>query len=171
MRNEYRHNENGTTSIFLNCKGSKIETTISTPDFEKVNSFEGTWSANYHISGNYRVQCELWGCKPRKVMFLHRFIMNPPDNMEVDHINMNQLDNTRENLRIVTRNQNAQNRRSTKNSTTGVRGVFWIKERKKYRASVTKDRKTHHLGYFKTIEEAEKVVIEARRKMFTHSEI
>ena len=168
MKYEYRHNDDGTTTIFI--RGG-LETTISTSDFGKVSSYEGTWYRNKVPSG-YRVQCELWGRKgktSRKVMFLHRFIMDPPNNMQVDHINMNQLDNRRENLRIVTNAENQQNRRSYKNSSTKVRGVSWDKARNKYKAAIRKDGKTYGLGRFNTIEEAEKVVIAARKELFTHS--
>lgn len=37
---------------------------------------------------------------------LHRFIMRPPDNMEVDHINGNPLDNRKANMRICTAVEN-----------------------------------------------------------------
>lgn len=43
--------------------------------------------------------------------YLHRVIMGDiPAGMEIDHINRNTLDNRRDNLRIVTRSQNLQNR-------------------------------------------------------------
>jgi hypothetical protein len=44
-------------------------------------------------------------------VFMHRMIMQPPKGMVVDHINGNGLDNRRCNLRICTRQENAQNRR------------------------------------------------------------
>jgi len=40
---------------------------------------------------------------------LHRFIMNTPSNMDTDHINHNQLDNRRINLRICSTSQNLMN--------------------------------------------------------------
>ncbi len=40
---------------------------------------------------------------------LHRFLMNPPNGMEVDHINRDTLDNRRSNLRIVTHAENMKN--------------------------------------------------------------
>lgn len=44
-------------------------------------------------------------------IFMHREIVNAPDGMEVDHINGNQLDNRRCNLRICTHAQNTRNRK------------------------------------------------------------
>lgn len=43
--------------------------------------------------------------------YLHRAIMGDiPEGYEIDHINRNTLDNRKDNLRIVTRSQNLQNR-------------------------------------------------------------
>ena len=47
----------------------------------------------------------------QKLIRIHRFIMNPPDGMEVDHIDGNPLNNCRDNLRICTRTENLQNRK------------------------------------------------------------
>jgi hypothetical protein len=53
-------------------------------------------------------------------VYLHRLIMNCPKGQEVDHINRNKLDNTRENLRVVTHQQNVWNTPGRK-SYRGVR--------------------------------------------------
>lgn len=42
-------------------------------------------------------------------VLLHRFLMNPPDGFEVDHINHDTLDNRRSNLRCVTHKENMRN--------------------------------------------------------------
>ena len=55
---------------------------------------------------------------------LHRFVLGLTDeNVIVDHINRNTLDCRRENLRIVTDQQNSMNKSLQKNSTTGYTGV------------------------------------------------
>lgn len=46
----------------------------------------------------------------QKTIIMHRLIMNPPNDMQIDHINHNGLDNRKENLRIVTHRENHLNR-------------------------------------------------------------
>lgn len=95
-----------------------------------------------------------------QVGFLHRFIMNCPDDMVIDHINRNPLDNRRENLRICTQQQNTMNSSTRCDNTSGIPGVFWYKSRNKWMAYITINGKRKHLGYFKTKEGA----VEARRQ-------
>ena len=90
---------------------------------------------------------------------LHRFIMNPPDDMVVDHINHNKLDNRCENLRICTQHENCLNKSIQCNNTSGVPGVSWSTREGRWKAQIRVDKKDKFLGYFKTKEEA----VEARR--------
>jgi hypothetical protein len=48
--------------------------------------------------------------KDRKIIYMHRLLVNPPTGLEVDHINWNRLDNRRRNLRAVTRTENMLNK-------------------------------------------------------------
>lgn len=59
----------------------------------------------------------------KKKVSMHRLIMNPPDGMVVDHKNLNQLDNRRENLRICTQAQNLANSPLTSRNKSGFKGV------------------------------------------------
>lgn len=52
----------------------------------------------------------------RKNERMHRWIMQPPPGLVVDHINHDTLDNRRSNLRIATVSQNTANRRHTRPS-------------------------------------------------------
>ncbi len=91
-----------------------------------------------------------------KVVLLHRFLMTPQKDFEVDHINHNTLDNRKENLRIVTRSQNMMNSSLRKDSKTGFKGVTFKKSHNLYAARITLNKKEHFLGYFKTPEDAYK---------------
>jgi hypothetical protein len=79
---------------------------------------------------------------------MHRLIMNPPEGMHVDHINGDGLDNRRENLRIVTPQQNCANSRKTIMGQSRFKGVAWCAGANKWRAYIAVDRKQQHLGLF-----------------------
>lgn len=67
------------------------------------------------------------GTKRTHVVYMHRLLMNPPEGMEVDHINHVKLDNRRSNLRNVTRAQNFYNRASRRTSNKELpKGVHKI---------------------------------------------
>lgn len=96
--------------------------------------------------------------------YLHRLVAGAKEGEIVDHINRNRLDNRRSNLRIVTKRQNALNRSTKLNKSTGVRGVRKVGN--KFRAYIRKDNKQIHLGYYKTLEKAYKVWREEYDKGF-----
>jgi len=53
---------------------------------------------------------------------MHREILNAERGQFVDHIDHNRLNNTRDNLRFVTRQQNMQYRRNHSNNSTSASG-------------------------------------------------
>jgi hypothetical protein len=73
---------------------------------------------------------------------------------EVDHINLNGLDNRRNNLRLATRFQNAHNMGLQKNNTSGYKGVSWDKNHCKWFSKITVNKKQIYLGLYETVEEA-----------------
>jgi hypothetical protein len=95
---------------------------------------------------------------------LHRFIMEAPPGMLVDHRDGNHLNCHRENLRICTTAQNSRNVPKLKNNTTGYRGVS--KKNNKYRAVITFNGKYMHIGYFETPEEAAAEYEKKARELF-----
>ena len=62
-----------------------------------------------------------------KKIGLHRYLLNCPKGLEVDHINGNKLDNRKSNLRIVDRITNNRNKDprcfNMPNKTTGIYGI------------------------------------------------
>ena len=70
-----------------------------------------------------------------KTIPMHRIIMNPPGDKQIDHINHinhNGLDNRKENLRICTNAQNIMNSKARFDNTSGVKGVYWYKIHRKW---------------------------------------
>lgn len=103
--------------------------------------------------------------KSRKIA-MHREITNAAIGMEVDHINMDRLDNRRENLRVCTTTQNKMNRKSYSGSISKYKGVGWRKDTKKWVGRIVVNKKQKILGNFKSEIEAAKAYNEAAIKMF-----
>lgn len=93
-----------------------------------------------------------------KRQYLHRYLLKYDGKLDVDHINRNVLDNRKENLRLVTKQQNQMNRK--------VKGVTYDKRRGKFVAQIMINRKQHYLGSADTFEEAKKIRIEGEKKYF-----
>ena len=104
------------------------------------------------------------GIYPRKILRMHRFIMDAPDGMVVDHINHDTLDNRRENLRVCTNSQNMMNSRKYISNTSGYKGVCWVKKSGKWVARISINKKQTVLGYFTCPKEASKAYCAASRK-------
>lgn len=74
--------------------------------------------------------------------------------LHVDHINLNGLDNRRENLRAATPQQNRANCEKHAASTSGFKGVAWHVRQKCWQARIKINGKQFWLGGYKTQEEA-----------------
>jgi len=85
---------------------------------------------------------------------MHRFIMNPPKGVIIDHINGNPFDNRKSNLRFANKSQNAMNSKPRKNTASGHKGVSWHKIVKKWRARINVNQKEIYLGSFNSKKEA-----------------
>lgn len=78
----------------------------------------------------------------------------------IDHLNGCKTDNRIENLRDCNNSINHRNQRRSAKNTSGVTGVRWEGERKRWSARIKVEGKEVHLGRYRTIEEA----ADARRK-------
>jgi len=124
----------------------------------------GTPADSYIGNRGYRVASFVADGKERKLL-AHRVLYtlahgSIPVGMVIDHINGERADNRLCNLRVLTRQQNDQNR-------TRVRGCDWYKPRRLWRARITVEGKEVRLGFFTTEEEARARYLEA--KAFYHS--
>lgn len=120
---------------------------IDIGDSNKIQS--RSWYASRSFGGLY-ARTKING----RQISMHRFLMNCPSGLEVDHINRNGLDNRRENLRIVTSSQNKANSPGWKNRLSKYKGVSRHKDCKVWNSEIQKDGNRYHLGYFKTEIEA-----------------
>lgn len=71
-----------------------------------------------------------------------------------DHINRNELDNRKANLRVATKSQNSQNKNKLSNNTSGFIGVHLVKSTNKWCARINIDKKRVELGCFDKKEDA-----------------
>lgn len=85
---------------------------------------------------------------------LHRYLLNPLPEMQIDHINHDKSDNRRNNLRVVSQNENQWNMGPTAQNTSGVKGVAWNKRNKKWVAFIYHRGNRYHLGTFDNKEDA-----------------
>jgi HNH endonuclease len=99
-----------------------------------------------------------------KKILMHRFIMGAKAEDTVDHINGNKLDNRCENLRFVSKGQNAQNTRKAP-SSTGFIGVSY--DKKGYiKAGIKYHGRRRHLGMFTDLISAAIAYDKAAVKLF-----
>jgi len=80
----------------------------------------------------------------------------------IDHINQNTADNRIENLRSATRAENAYNCKLRPDNTSGVKGVTWCKNKRKWVARLYVNRRCVNLGRFADMQDAVTAVITAR---------
>lgn len=94
-----------------------------------------------------------------------------PDGLVIDHTCHNRACIKVEHLRAVTQKQNLENNGTpNRNSKSGVRGVHWDKQARKYVAKVFHEGKTYYVGSFDCLEKAEVAVIAKRNELFTHND-
>lgn len=173
MKNEYEVRGDVTAIIINSPKYGRHETLISTSKLDRAKEFPSSWhlywskcTDSFYVQGNMK-QVNGIG----KTTRLHRWITNAPIDMQVDHIDHLTLNNVDSNLRILTQRENLQNRKGAQtNSKSGVRGVSWREDRKKWRAHITINQVFKHIGSFDTIEEAEQAVIDARMHHMPYSQ-
>lgn len=103
----------------------------------------------------------------RQTLYLHREIMHPPEDMQIDHINGDALDNRRENLRVCTCSQNGQGfKRKIVGVTSTFRGVSWFKRDQNWKAQIMLNGHKRHIGYFNGEEDAARAYNKAAKELF-----
>lgn len=136
---------------------------VDDKDFEELSKYK--WSASHDGKSFYA--CRSFGYKDgkQKKIKMHRQILGDKCvGLQVDHINMNTLDNRRENLRACTKSQNMMNRGKTAKNTSGFKGAKkWHKGG--FVASITVMQKVKTIGYYDTVEEAARAYDEAAKRL------
>ena len=98
-----------------------------------------------------------WVSKTKKVksILMHRVILNYKGKYPIDHKDNDGLNNQKYNIEISTPSKNALNTTGLiKTNTSGVLGVSWNNQKKKWDARIRVNKKQKSIGYFDTLEEA-----------------
>lgn len=127
---------------------------VDIEDFGKVKNICWCKNNSGYLTGN---------AGNGQTVMLHRYIMDCPDDMDVDHKHgcNSKHDNRRSNLRIGTAGLNQANKPTISTNTSGVTGVYWSNQRNKWIAQIswginekTGKKKCYYLGCFDNKEDA-----------------
>ncbi len=122
------------------------------------NQVKGTIAGTVDKTGYIMITINYKRCLAHRLAFLFMTGSMPPD--EVDHLNGVKTDNRFCNLRQVDRTENCHNTRMLDSNTSGVTGVYWNKNRNKWRAHIKVNNRKINLGSFGDFDEA----VAARKK-------
>lgn len=127
-----------------------ITALIDEADLERVSEFDWRFDGKH---GYIKAHVGPRSC--RDTIWLHRFILEAPDDIFVDHINNDALDNRRANLRFCTNQQNQANKNP--NGARRYKGVFRnSKVPHMFEARIGYQKKSLYLGLFASEVEAAK---------------
>ena len=116
-RNEITVCDNYSEILLYNKHGDIVaKTKIDTDDIDLIKDYK--WGFN---KNNGYVESR---DSNKKVILLHRIITSCPNDKQVDHISGDKLDNTKNNLRICSNQQNSFNHKIYKTNTSGCPGVY-----------------------------------------------
>ncbi len=124
---------------------------VDDADYEWLNQWK--WYAFWNGSKWYSARNERVNFK-KKMIYLHRFIINAPSGIEVDHVDGDGLNCTRENMRLCTSQQNKYNIGIKSDNTSGYKGVTWNANRSKWQAQIKHGKQYKYLGLFDDLKEA-----------------
>jgi hypothetical protein len=116
--------------------GDGVFAYVDAADYEWLSQF------NWRFQNGYAARRD-----KTRTTYMHRELAKPPRGMTVDHANHNKLDNTRENLRVCTQQQNSHNNRKHMGSSSRFKGVGYNREKEKWFAKAYIEGERIWLGY------------------------
>lgn len=151
--NEIILKENYAEIVIKTKKNGTVKSKIDLEDVEKVKDHSWVAIKHPHVNNFY-----IYLNSSTKHLKLHRYLMNCPEKLVIDHINHDTLDNRKCNLRICTIAENNKNSGFYKNNTSGYKNIRWHKKNNTW--AVYSGNK--YLGCRKNIEDAIKLRDEKR---------
>ncbi len=83
-----------------------------------------------------------------KMIKMHRMILGAKPGEQIDHVNLNKLDNRRGNLRMASVYDQARHHPRMKTNKTGFKGIYWRKSRSCWVAVIKVAGRRMYLGHF-----------------------
>lgn len=124
---------------------------IDAADVHLVDAWN--WCAMGRGRHVYACRGEAKGGKTKSIA-MHRVILGARDGEEVDHIDLDTLNNRRSNLRPASHAENVHNQGVLSTNTSGYRGVFPRDGGRRWSAKIIAHGVIHRLGSFATKEDA-----------------
>lgn len=122
---------------------------VDEEDFEWLSQWKWTLSGDgYAYRGLYT------NGKRSGSITMHRQVNCTPLDLVTDHINRNKLDNTRANLRSVSKSLNGFNTGLSRANSSGHKGVTWNKAKQRWQAQISVRGTYHMLGRFINLPDA-----------------
>jgi hypothetical protein len=140
----------------------RIEVIVDAQDLERVSKHK--WCVVTRHRDRPRPYCYAETMIEQKPTLLHRFIVNAPKGMMIDHADGNTLNNARTNLRVCTRAQNSANSKLNCKNKLGLKGV--CRDGSGYKATINIGGRKTHIGRFPTPEEAHAAYVSAAIREF-----
>lgn len=105
-----------------------------------------------HASGYLHIRINKRNIMAHRIIYKLMTGDEPPELL--DHKNGIRSDNHWDNIRVATSQQNQWNSGIQRNNTIGLKGVIFMRRRKKFKAQIGMNGKKVYLGYFPTVEQA-----------------
>lgn len=150
---------------------------VDDEDFDELNKW--LWTVVKSKNTCYAIRSE-YSTGKAKYIYMHRQIMDTPDNMDTDHKDHDGLNCQKNNLRVCSHIQNTKNGTAKKNTTSTFKGVSLSAQKyisktgkitacePKWRATIQHDKKYIHIGCFDS--EIEAAIAYNKRAVELHGE-
>jgi hypothetical protein len=143
LKQEITRNEEGQAVIYIyNKKKEKIgETIVDDNKWHELRKIRWCFKND---------KAYVSGCVNGKTTTMHRYLLNAPSGVPVDHINNNGLDNRLSNLRLVSDSFNSHNRVKQTTASSKYRGVKYVNHNQlnHWHCSTRLNNVSYYLGYY-----------------------
>lgn len=132
-------------------------------DLEDESAVSGLW---YNHNGYAGQMIPHRKSKRKRRLMQHAIVGRAPRGWVWDHKNGKRMDNRKNNLRLIPDSKNGKNRGINRNNTSGITGVYWKEDARRWIAVITVDWVKIVLGRFLKFSDAVNARREAEKKYF-----